>query len=407
MKERIIVIVGSVLHVIIGESQVTAFISRTFNLLINAVKHNMTPLTALLGLVVGVCFIIYRWSTYTFDFWQKRNVVGPQPTALLGNYKAVLFGKMSFGQWLAENYQNYSNAPIVGVFKVRQPIAIIRDPDLIKHVLMRDFIKFPDRGKKTFEKAKPLSQHLLNLDYPKWKPLRNQFSPAFNPRKLREMFLLLCECGDHFQDCLEKRITTEDMIDCHDLTACFTTDVIGTCAFGLQMQAIADKQSVFRNMGKYILDMDWKKLIKFRIKECMPWFYSFLAPVVHDSMVTDFFSTIMKETIDHRRRYNVDKHDIIHQIMEIQDHLDKFDFKITDTLLAAQLFGFFLGGFETSSTTMSNALYELAQNHDCQNQLRDEIRQVLDSNDNVLTYDLVKSMTYLDKVFKGMHISLT
>ena len=58
-------------------------------------------------------------------------------------------------------------------------------------------------------------------------------------------------------------------------------------------------------------------------------------------------------------------------------------------------------GFETSSTTMSNALYELALNPSIQDKLRKEIQEVLKKTDEKLTYDGVKHMKYLHKVFQG------
>lgn len=75
---------------------------------------------------------------------------------------------------------------------------------------------------------------------------------------------------------------------------------------------------------------------------------------------------------------------------------------VTDTLLTAQAFVFFIAGFETSSTTMSHTLYELAINQQIQDKLREEINQEYASHGNNLTYDNVKKMNYLDKVFKGM-----
>lgn len=63
---------------------------------------------------------------------------------------------------------------------------------------------------------------------------------------------------------------------------------------------------------------------------------------------------------------------------------------------------FFIAGFETSSSTMSNALYELAINQQIQDKLRNEIDQEYASNGSNLTYDNIKKMSYLDKVFKGM-----
>jgi cytochrome P450 family 6 len=74
---------------------------------------------------------------------------------------------------------------------------------------------------------------------------------------------------------------------------------------------------------------------------------------------------------------------------------------LTDSFLASQAFVFFAAGFETSSTTMSNMLYELALNHNIQDKLREEINEKYKKHDSNLTYENIKNMSYLDKVFKG------
>ena len=79
---------------------------------------------------------------------------------------------------------------------------------------------------------------------------------------------------------------------------------------------------------------------------------------------------------------------------------------MTDSLLAAQAFAFFAAGFETSSTTMSNALYELALNTSIQDKLRNEIQEELTETDGKLIYDRLKNMKYLHKVFQGNELIL-
>ena len=74
---------------------------------------------------------------------------------------------------------------------------------------------------------------------------------------------------------------------------------------------------------------------------------------------------------------------------------------MTDILLTAQAFVFFVAGFETSSSTISNALYELALNPDIQDKLRNEIKKTFADNGGTLNYDCVREMKYLNKVFKG------
>lgn len=68
-------------------------------------------------------------------------------------------------------------------------------------------------------------------------------------------------------------------------------------------------------------------------------------------------------------------------------------------MIASQAFIFFAAGFETSSTAMTNTLYELALNQKIQDRLREEIDQYTKYDD--LTYENIKKMKYLDKVFKG------
>lgn len=75
--------------------------------------------------------------------------------------------------------------------------------------------------------------------------------------------------------------------------------------------------------------------------------------------------------------------------------------ELTDTLLAAQAYVFFAAGFETSSTTIANALYELALNEEVQKKLREEIKEFDQKTDGQWRYETIKEMTYLDKVFKG------
>ena len=67
----------------------------------------------------------------------------------------------------------------------------------------------------------------------------------------------------------------------------------------------------------------------------------------------------------------------------------------------AQTLVFLLGGYETSASSLSFALYELALHPEIQQRLRVEFLQVLSKHDGKLTYDGIQDMSYLDRVVSG------
>jgi len=65
---------------------------------------------------------------------------------------------------------------------------------------------------------------------------------------------------------------------------------------------------------------------------------------------------------------------------------------------------FLAAGYETSASTLSFALYELALHPEIQQSVRAEILQVLSEHNGKLTYDGIQGLSYLDSVVSGEEI---
>jgi cytochrome P450 family 6 len=67
----------------------------------------------------------------------------------------------------------------------------------------------------------------------------------------------------------------------------------------------------------------------------------------------------------------------------------------------AQALKFLLAGYETSASTLTFALLELALHPEIQHRLRAEILHVMSKHDGKLIYDGIQNMSYLDRVVSG------
>ncbi|XP_008560120.1 probable cytochrome P450 6a14 [Microplitis demolitor] len=352
----------------------------------------------IIGLVV-ILILLYYYFTSTYNFWRDRGIVGPKPIVLLGTIKDVIFGKLSIGSYLKKVYDEYSNEPMVGIFTRWEPVLVLNDMELIKDVLIKDFKCFMDRGLKIHEKHEPLTAHLFFIEAKRWRVLRPKMTPVFTSGKLKDMFYLLTECANQLDKYLDQ--FDDKQVDIREISARFATDVIGVCAFGLQANALAEEDSLFRRMGKRIFENNPKNFVKFRLRNFAPKLYDVVGSWFTDYELNDFFIGITRDTIEYRKKNGIMRHDFIDLLAGLKEDWSKnnTDIELTDSLIAAQLFVFFIAGFETSSSTMSNCIFELAQNHDVQNKLRDEIKEEMENNKGVITYDGIKNMKYLDKVF--------
>jgi cytochrome P450 family 6 len=70
-------------------------------------------------------------------------------------------------------------------------------------------------------------------------------------------------------------------------------------------------------------------------------------------------------------------------------------------ILVAQAAIFFTAGFESTASTTSFTLYELAMQPHLQTRLREEILHTLDQNEGQFTYEAIRDMEYLHMVISG------
>lgn len=117
----------------------------------------------------------------------------------------------------------------------------------------------------------------------------------------------------------------------------------------------------------------------------------------------EFFLHAVKETVDHRVKNNIRRNDFLQLLIDMMEGEEPLNL----LEVSAQSFLFFVAGFETSSTTMTFALYELSENPDLQRTLREEINEALKQHNGKLEYEWVHGLKYLGQVLSGTYSSQT
>lgn len=234
---------------------------------------------------------------------------------------------------------------------------------------------------------------------------------------MKTMFATVVEITPSLLDIFHQHAKLNDPLDAKEVLARYTTDVIGSVAFGIDCNSLQDPQSEFNVNGtKVFAKIGYKLILAFILP-------TFVSRWLRNRSASDkesptaFYHKIVKDMVKYRETNNIVRNDFFQLLLQLKNKgtLDEesnstdtnattVSGKITENELAAQCFIFFLGGFETSSTTMHFALYELAVDTDAQEKLRREIKETLAKDGGKITYDGIMSMKYLDKVVNGKSI---
>lgn len=152
--------------------------------------------TNILLAIVTILTGVFIWSRRTYVYWQRRRVKFVQPTHLLGNLSRVLRLEESFALQLRRFYfdERFRNEPVVGIYLFHQPALLIRDLQLVRTVLVEDFVSFSNRFAKCDGRSDKMGALSLFLaKQPEWREIRTRLAPAFAGAKLKQMFSLMEE----------------------------------------------------------------------------------------------------------------------------------------------------------------------------------------------------------------------
>ena len=167
-----------------------------------------------------------------------------------------------------------------------------------------------------------------------WRKLRAKLTPTFTSGKMKMMFNLMNECVEELRNFLEGPASRNEDLEIKEIMSKFTTDIIGSCVFGLKCNSIKDPNSEFRTMGRKVVEPSLNSVIRLLLGILLPRLGIRILPLE----VTQFFISAVRDTIQYREQHNIVRNDFMQQLIQLKnegrvrddgddDEVDKADLK--------------------------------------------------------------------------------
>ncbi|XP_018365068.1 PREDICTED: cytochrome P450 9e2-like [Trachymyrmex cornetzi] len=291
----------------------------------------------LLFIVISIHYLFRN-----FNFFKRHGIIHIPPVPVFGAMISSMFFQTSFVDCLLKIYNFNPNAKYYGFYFMTTPVFLLRDPELIKNILVKNFESFPNRLDFSGSNDSLLKNNLFSLCGEKWRNVRNLLTPSFTSNKIKMMFTLISESAQDFAKFITTLPADKGCINMKDAFSKYTNDVIATCAFGIKINSMKDPTNEF-----YINE-------------------------------------------------HITRPDMLQLMMDIRGKEGRRELDIDD--MTAQAFIFFLGGFETSSTAISFVAHEIAANPDVQTKLQQEVDNILKESNGEVSYEAINRLEYLNAV---------
>lgn len=198
--------------------------------------------------------MLYIYSIRNFNYWKKRQVPGPKPLPIIGNIWGVCSLKYSLGDFF-NNFYSSSDHPYLGFFIFDEPCLLIRSPEIIKDILVRNFNHFKDRTVALPKHDKVIANTLFAIKSPQWKYRRTKLSPVFSSFKMKVMFHMVKSTGESMIQFLKE---TPGNHEVKNICNNYSIDVIAKCFFGVDAHSFKDDNSQLTQTGKALFALSFR-----------------------------------------------------------------------------------------------------------------------------------------------------
>ncbi|XP_073844267.1 cytochrome P450 6t3 [Musca autumnalis] len=372
----------------------------------------MYLIIATLLFIIILLHLLMAHFKYKLDYWKRCRIPYVEPVPLVGNLKDLFFTRIGFGELFQKLYEDeqLKAAQVGGIFLLHQPALILRDADLIKSVLIKNFHKFQNR----YEAADPYHDAMGSLTLPLskyhiWWGCRKKISEIFTSGKIKlRMYPLMLEVVNELEFYLQKKLkeSREDdesgnVIEVKEMFSLFTTDLTSILHYGVYAKGLSQGHSDLRQQTLDLFNIDFFRLLHFFVIFFCPHLTTVFRAKVFSRPYTAFMRKFTTSICKMRSQHmpSNSQGDLVDVLLKFkaENKQEPLHYTQHKDFVASQVAIFLLAGFETSSSVLGFTLYELAKQPDIQAKLRRELKEAFRLKSS-LSYEELQALPYLQMV---------
>ncbi|VEN43854.1 unnamed protein product [Callosobruchus maculatus] len=347
-------------------------------------------------------FLVYKYYTRNNDFFKKRGVKHIPPTPFLGNFGEILLLKKHPAVWLKDLYDKFGDVPYFGVYIFDVPYLVIKSPEIVKHVMVKDFHHFMDRSMALARHDDIQPNMMFFQKGEEWKVTRSKMTPAFTSGKLKAMCPMLAANGSRLVTYIKNHYGKMDL---EEMSSKYVVDGIFRVFFGMEAHCMDGTNKELTQLLLQLQQPSLKDTISIFCYLYQHHFVDWFKLSFGDDVMKNYCVGAFKEAMKARENSSIrvnDLIDIINDLKKSKEFAQSFDFDGEKVL--AQPFQFFIAGHITSTLSLTYTLFELTVNPEVQAKARKVAQEMLNDYGGI-TYDALmdKKYCYLDMVFDETH----
>ncbi|KAM3624158.1 uncharacterized protein V6R79_019912 [Siganus canaliculatus] len=348
-------------------------------------------------LLVAAITLFITYAYWPYSTFKKMGIPGPKPVPFFGTMLAYRKGFINFDH---NCYKKYGRT--WGIFDGRQPVLCVTDPTVIKTILIKEcYSLFTNR--RNFRLNGPLYDAVSIAEDDQWRRIRSVLSPSFTSGRLKEMFDIMKRHSATLLSNMKKKADKNEPLELKEFFGPYSMDVVTSTSFSVDIDSLNNPSDPFVTNIKKMLKFDLLNPLLLIIA-----FFPFMGPILEKfefsffpSSVTDFFYAALqkiktaREKSSHQSR--VDFLQLMVDSQKNNNNAKDQDKGLSDHEILSQSMIFLFAGYETTSSSLSFAAYNLALNPHVMKRLQDEIDATFPKQAPV-EYQALMQMEYLDAV---------